>query len=428
MANHGSALQEADELSPCTEAEPRVTRGRRFATKLFSGLILFDVALIGIPLLMLVPLFNLAHLPLRINVFGMAVAFYGGTGVSGVFSAIMLLLMSFPPRQTIGPILARFRKNKGSIVLAPLTFAVLSLVFGIAMGATVTIVCLGAAELLEQKRKTFEATLFDIFVPATFLIVGVTLAFAFNHALVGIRNPQTYDSFFDHMDAVLFHANASQIAHLSLRLLPLGFFKFLELVYYSLYARLTGVLIVCVLLGDRNYAIKYVRAVLVCYAIAVITYSILPAKGPYSTCPLHVSSYPHSLATFWTQAGLVSRAHALWTHNITPGVLSVVSEDYYISFPSLHVALPIIAIWFVRPWKKLYYLLLIAYVFLMLPSVLLLEWHYIVDFFGGFCAASLAIWVTEYVSTARVWSKSLVEVISREPAIWTAPIPLEQTE
>ena len=289
----------------------------------------------------------------------------------------------------------------------------------------ISFVSLGVAELLERKKGEFQASLLDIIVPACFLLLGVTLAFSFNHALAGIRNPQTYDSFLDHMDALLFHANASQIAHASLRHLPLWFFKLLEMVYFSLYARLLGVLMLAAVLGGRNHAMKFVRAILVCYAIAVTTYAILPAKGPYSTCTLHASSYPRSLATFATQEGLATRAHLLWTHNVVPKVLYVVPEDYYISFPSLHVALPLIAIWTMRRWKPIAYILLVIYAVLMLPSILLLEWHYLVDFFGGFCAAALSIWLTERVSSAGVLGESLEDFIAPRTAGFSAPASFE---
>jgi hypothetical protein len=254
--------------------------------------------------------------------------------------------------------------------------------------------------------------LLDILVPATFLVVGLSLAFAFNHALAAIRDPQTFDPLLARIDTLIFHASATQIAHASLRYLPISFFHFLEVVYFSLYPRLIGVFLLCVLLRDRNYGMKYMRTLLMCFAIAVVTYVFLPAKGPYSTCTLHAFSYPQSLTTFWSQKGLVDRSHALWTHNLSAHVIPVMTEDYYISFPSLHVALPIIAIWFMRPFRRLQYVLAAAYLLLMLPAVMLLEWHYIIDFAGGFCAAALSIWLAERVSTSSVLGKSLVKVIT----------------
>ena len=104
----------------------------------------------------------------------------------------------------------------------------------------------------------------------------------------------------------------------------------------------------------------------------------------------------------------------LWAHNITSAVIAVNPEDYYISLPSLHVALPIIAIWFVRPWKRIALIMLGIYVLLLLPSVLLLEWHYLVDFFAGFATAFLAIWLAEKISRTG----------NRDELLHSTPIPI----
>ncbi len=426
-------IHQESKLAPietgCTNSGTSTKNGRTgLGTQIFSGLILFDFAFIGIPLLFLTPLFKAARLPFRIDVFGMAGAYWAGTLSSGAFGAILLTLICCSPKVTVRPWLARHNAQKGRIAITVILAAVLILLLGPREGSIITIISFGVTELLERRRDTFAAALADVVVPAFYLFIGMALVFSYNHALAGIRNPQTYDAFLDHLDATLFHANASRIAHWSLSHLPLGYFRVLESVYYGLFAQLSALIVLMALLRDRKYSIKYVRTILVCYAIALVVYSILPAKGPYSTCPFHLSSYPRSLITYWTQDGLATRAHMLWVHNLTPGVIDVVSQDYFISFPSLHVALPIIALWFIRPWKRIAYLLLAGYVFLMLPAILLLEWHYVVDFFGGFAAASLAIWLTEQISEASVLGDARVRLLTRRFAWWSAPAPIRQPE
>ena len=373
----------------------------RCGKRLSSSLIPFDYAFIGIPFLLLYPAFRVARLPLRIDFVEITSSYWGGTAFSAAFVAIGLAVIGLPFRQTLMPLLARFREKKGRIVIALLLAAWLIWLLGFWLGAIVTVDALGVAELLERRKQILEDAI-DIFVPALYLFLGLILVFSFNHALVGIRNPWTYDLFFQHLDSVLFHVNVTNIAHWSLSHLPIWFFKLLEFTYYGLYDRLMAVLVFAALLRNQQFAMKYVRTLLISYAIALVVYSVLPAKGPYSICPIHLSSYPRSLITFWTQEALVMRARMLWAHNITSAVIAVNPEDYYISFPSLHVALPIIAIWFARPWKRIALLMLAIYVLLLLPSVLLLEWHYLVDFFAGFATAFLAIWLAEKISRAEI--------------------------
>jgi hypothetical protein len=354
-----------------------------------------------------------ARLPLRIDFVEITSSYWGGTAFSAAFVAIGLAIFGLPLRQTLMPFLARFREKKGRIVIALLLAAWLIYLFGFWLGAIVTVDALGVAELLERRKRILEDAI-DIFVPALYLFLGLILVFSFNHALVGIRNPWTYDLFFQHLDWVLFHVNVTDIAHWSLSHLPIWFFKLLEFTYYGLYGRLMAVLFFAALLRNQQFALKYVRTLLICYAIALVVYSVLPAKGPYSICPIHLSSYPRSLLTFWTQEALVMRTRMLWAHNITSAVIAVNPEDYYISLPSLHVALPIIAIWFVRPWKRIALLMLGIYVLLLLPSVLLLEWHYLVDFFAGFATAFLAIWLAEKISCAGI----------KDELLHSAPVPV----
>ena len=51
-------------------------------------------------------------------------------------------------------------------------------------------------------------------------------------------------------------------------------------------------------------------------------------------------------------------------------------------FPSMHVAHAAIAMWFCRRWTRISKLLLI-YNVVLVPVILLLEWHYLVDILGG---------------------------------------------
>lgn len=329
------------------------------------------------------------------------------------FVAIGLAVLGLPLRQTLIPFLARFREKKGRIVIALLLAALLVYFLGFWLGAIVTIDALGVTELLERRKRILLDAI-DIFVPAFYLFLGLILVFSFNHAIVGIRNPWTYDLFFQHLDRVLFHVNVTDIAHWSLSHLPIWFFNLFEITNYGLYSRLMAVLVFAALLRNQQFAVKYVPTLLICYAIALVVYSVLPAKGPYPICPIHFSSYPQSLLTFWTQGALVTRARMLWAHDLTSGVIAVNPADYYISLPSLHVALPIIAIWFARPWKRIALIKLAIYVLLLLPSVLLLEWHYLVDFFAGFATAFLAIWLAEKISGAG----------NRDELLDSTPVPI----
>jgi len=63
---------------------------------------------------------------------------------------------------------------------------------------------------------------------------------------------------------------------------------------------------------------------------------------------------------------------------------------YFISFPALHITIPLIVAWFLREWKGLT-IIILTYMALLIPAIVILEWHYFVDILGGIVVAGLAI-------------------------------------
>jgi membrane-associated phospholipid phosphatase len=63
---------------------------------------------------------------------------------------------------------------------------------------------------------------------------------------------------------------------------------------------------------------------------------------------------------------------------------------YYVAFPSMHVAQPLIAAWFLRRWRAVF-AIIAGYCALLVASIVILQWHYAVDIPGGLAVAALAI-------------------------------------
>jgi hypothetical protein len=369
---------------------------------------LFDYLLIAIPLLFVVPLYRVARLPLQIDLKGMAGAFWGGTSVGASFFGIMYAIIVFPAELTVIPFLQRVQKQKGRIVITVVLASTMVFLMGWMLGIMVTISVLGVSEMVERRAEGFQPAMLGVFFPALYLFCGLVVVSLFNHALAGIRYAATYDVLFSHLDQLIFHANVANMAHWSMSHLPLGFFRFLEVVYYGMFAQITATLIFIVLRGNQHYGVKYVRTLLTCYAIAVMVFAICPVKGPYSIGTLHQMTYPRSLPTFWAEEVFLERVRAIYAHNLTPDMLAVSFKDYYVGFPSLHTALPIIGLWFLRPWKRLARPLVFCYILLLVPSIVLLEWHFLMDIAGGVATAFLSIWLVERFSAANAEEAALV--------------------
>src|SRR5205807_2768821 len=122
------------------------------------------------------------------------------------------------------------------------------------------------------------------------------------------------------------------------------------------------------------------------------------SMGPFYTCPNHFVHFPQWLVTYSSQQNLISNVKVLaGPHK----ALSQINTDYFIAFPSLHIALPIIVLWFMRRWKRIVWFLL-AFDVVLVPAILVLEWHYIVDLIGGAAVAAIAIWINNPREPATV--------------------------
>ena len=388
----------------------------------------FDYLFIGISTLMVFPLYKFANLPIRIDIFHMATGFWGATTVSAAFFCIVYSLIVFPLDLTLMPFLRRIRAQKGRIAII-LTLALLMVyALGLGLGLMVTCGALGVGEMLERRGPRFKAGMIDVLIPATYLFCGLVLVFTINHAQASFIYAPTHDVLFANLDRLIFHASVANISIWSTNHLSMWSLRFLEFIYYGMFGQLAANLVFTALRGNQKYAVKYVRTILICYAIALTVFALCPVKGPYSIGMLHITSYPRSLATFWSQEAFLTKAQALFAHHLTPDVSLVTFNDYYVGFPSLHTALPIISLWFLRPWKRLARIKLFVYLTLLLPAIVLLGWHFLMDMVGGVAAAFLSIWIAERVSQAIAAKDSLHADPTRQFVFPNQPDPLAQAE
>jgi hypothetical protein len=146
-----------------------------------------------------------------------------------------------------------------------------------------------------------------------------------------------------------------------------------------------GLVLTALCLGKRE-SFRYVGTILTAYVIALVLFYLWPTIGPFYTCPFH--SFPHvQLATYEYQQNAILKARLLTT---SYKQFNVIEPDYFIAFPCMHIAQPLVVMWFLRRWKRITYVL-ILYDIILLPAILLLEWHYLADVVGGIFVAGAAI-------------------------------------
>jgi len=58
----------------------------------------------------------------------------------------------------------------------------------------------------------------------------------------------------------------------------------------------------------------------------------------------------------------------------------------------MHITQPLIVLWFLRSYRRIL-VVLAVYDLCLIPTILLLEWHYAVDILGGILIAAFAIYI-----------------------------------
>lgn len=244
---------------------------------------------------------------------------------------------------------------------------------------------------------------FSALIPWIYLTFSLQIMLAWNASIVSVRHFNLYDTFFQRLDWTLFHISVQHFSHSA----P-GLYLPAEAMYYSMPGVMGAAMLFLCLAGDREAAWDFAGSIAVAYYISLIVFFILPAKGPYSLDPIHLPAY---LPTASIQHALAFNARVLYHHSAWVSS----AYGYFISFPSMHIVQPLLAGWYMRRWKRVSAIVFL-YCALLIPSILILDWHYVVDLVGGILVAILAAWLAP-ISLGRLVRPS------RAPALEAASAP-----
>lgn len=365
-----------------------------------------DFLLIALFVAAIVPAFVVARLPFRIDLDTFISAYWGGTAAQATFVAVILSVAGLSYDCTLRPMWFSYRKQGFKFIGLLLLGIWMIALFGPRLGLIIVIDAVALAELLDRRKRYFGVALFDVVLPSAYLFVGVLAVYLLNHAIAGIRFAATYDRSFNRIDLFLFGTTASAVFDWMATHLPKSFFSLMEFVYRTLYAQVGAAIAITALFAGREYSMRYVRTLLTAYGFATAVFFLWPTIGPFAIRDSPASHYTFLMSTYGMQETIALKARLLWVHSPMPAVMTVDLADYYIGFPSMHVAMPLIAIWFLRRWRRMA-LILLAFDCVMLVSIVALEWHYFVDLFGGVLVAFMAIFITkERRSAASIFAAS----------------------
>jgi PAP2 superfamily len=343
----------------------------------------------GLFAICVIPAFLALKLPLLVNWSRLATIYWVGLSLHSVAFAVMLIVIGLPLHETLRPFWAHYKAQRARLAVFVVFAALMFLEFGALSGLVLMIVALVLAELVDRARGDLNVLLAyvrPLLLPSIYLFFGLVMVFAYNDVIAVVRKPSAYDWLYLKLDSYfLGGSNVSAIAHNLIHRIP-AIAPSAEIIYYGMFNQIgAAVIILAVYVGSKESA-RFVGTLLTAYFLGLVLFLLWPSMGPFYTCPNHFSEFPHFLRTYAAQMGMAAKVKLLATNR----GLSQVDTDYFIAFPCLHIAQPIIVAWYLRKWRRML-LFLIAYDVLLIPAILLLEWHYLVDIFGGVAVAVLAI-------------------------------------
>jgi hypothetical protein len=170
--------------------------------------------------------------------------------------------------------------------------------------------------------------------------------------------------------------------------------NFVLLVAYSLSTWQIIVLIVCLGWRDRAFSVEQLCLAIIISGLVTVSFWIaFPSFGAIT-----VYGLPPEIAARLPLALNLDYAHALtnlFAHG--PGSVSPTTAKGLVGFPSFHTAEAIVATWYARRLKFLFYLFL-AFNFIVIVSTPIQGGHHVVDTIAGFFVAGFAICVSHRIA------------------------------
>jgi len=305
--------------------------------------------------------------------------------------AMVFCILALPLRQSVGLFWTRYRKEKVRIVFALVFLVLLHHLLPFTIAILLTANALFVVELAERSKSeagSFHKKVISVFIPAAYMFVGVTLVMIYNDIIVASRFPLSYDAFLNRFDtSILWGRSVSSIAHTMFAILPAKLLSFLDFAYFQMFLVVGAALLISSYCSCKR-GLQFVGACLTAYYLALLIFYIWPTYGPYIFCGTHAAQFPTYLTAYVFQTTGMPNLQAIAQHRSR-----YLASGYYIAFPSMHIGLPMIAMWYLRRWRIVFWLLA-AYNCIVVFAIVILEWHYVLDIPGGIAVGALALAIT----------------------------------
>jgi hypothetical protein len=377
-------LRRVDDNAVSASLEKENSPVFRYLHWILSALLLLGVA----------PAFHAVGLQFIFDWHRLLTIYWIGLTAQSLLVTAFLCIVAFPLQQTLIPFWNRCRKDKLRLPLLVAFGGFMFWQFGWAIGLMLTVDVLMVIEVLDRipgGRKMIWRLATNIVLPAAYFFVGLLLVFSYNDVIASAVDIEKYTPMYLQLDSILLlGSSVSAIAHAVMGQLPVFSYRILEGIYFGMFAQLgAGLFLTAAAYGKRR-SLAYIGTLLTAYYLALLVFVVWPAGAPVAACQDHFSRFPEAAALYNVQKADVDKPRLLFSRTAT----TAIDTDYFIPLPCMHIALPLIMLWFIRKWRRMFAVLLV-YDAMLFVSILLLEQHYLIDLIAGVIAAAVAIALVE---------------------------------
>lgn len=348
-------------------------------------------------MLLLIPAFVHTRLAPTVDWATLLGQYWLGLGARAIFCATFLYGAQHPA--ILKTIWARAMQQPGRFIVALVFSALMVFIFGVALGSVVAIDGFALAELLdssEGRLDRFTSAIKPLVLPAVYLFLGLVMVFTYNDLAACLVRMDSYDWLYLKLDSWIAPTSVSDLSRSVLTHASPWLLHAIEFIYYGMFGQIGAGLIVVSMTAGKRQGVRYVGTIMTAYFVALALFFAWPSMGPFYTCTSHFTTFPASLSTYGIQQTAILKAKLLAAPSYRP--FNKIETDYFIAFPCMHVAQPLIVLWFLRRYKRMA-VILVCHDILLVPAILLLEWHYYSDLVGGVLVTGAAI----YLNSSDQW-------------------------
>jgi PAP2 superfamily len=226
-----------------------------------------------------------------------------------------------------------------------------------------------------------------VLLPAGYLFIGLIVVFSYNDIVAALKFNFHADEQLNRVDAWMLSGwTVSRLAHLVAAHVPMRTFDVMTVIYFLLFPALGSTLVFLALQCGAMRAIQFVGALMTAYVAVVGCFYLIPAVGPFVICADHFSVFPNAMKMYAGQYEYIEILKGYMAGH-RPEILA---PHYFAALPCMHIVQPMIALWFLRPWKRLAAIFVVFNIALV-PCILLLEQHYLIDLIAAIPLIVVAI-------------------------------------